>query len=404
MVADKQLIILGNGFDLTNQFETTYANFINWIISQNDITISEIEEQLEDRNIHNIHDKIRTSVISENPIKLELPKMYDINIWYLIFIHSKLSTDANWNDVERQMYKYLIDEKILTEATYGVSSRTRTLQKVMEIILFQKEIAHFEQKEKLVNFFEKSLHELERDFERFLFEKSRYGSLNPQITCFGEYGPNKLLKYIAHEDTGNLPFNLLSFNYTDAWSKRWIDQRLITEEGGENKFVFPEKFLMVHGQAIYRKDNVNRLIFGIDHTKVQVDDVCYRFTKNFRTLILNSSKPMQNINNIYEENINRIKFFGHSLCEADYSYFQQMFDFYELYSNNNLKLYFYFNNWLDSGMTDAELLHKNVEAITNLIETYGQTLDNKDHGKNLLTRLQQTGRIVIKQIEPMRCI
>lgn len=160
---------------------------------------------------------------------------------------------------------------------------------------------------------------------------------------------------------------------------------------------------MVHGKALKKSDNNNRLIFGIDHTRISADDVCYRFTKNFRTLILNGSKPMKDKNNIYEENINIIKFYGHSLCEADYSYFQQMFDFYEIYGNNKLKLYFYFSNWFESGITDTELLQKNVAAITNLIEIYGQTLDNKDHGKNLLTRLQQTGRIVVKQIEPMDC-
>lgn len=391
MVADKQLIIFGNGFDLTNQLETTYANFINWVMFKNDTTISDIEKQLEDRNVY-MHTTEKIDSLSE------IPKIYTVNVWYLILIHSKLSMDANWSDVEKQMYKYLIEEKLLT------SSKTTKLQLIIEIILSQKENAQFHEKDKLVNFFEKSLHELESDFEKFLFEQSGYGKSNPQITCFGEYGANKLLKYIAFEDTGNIPFNLLSFNYTDPWSQRWIDPRVVSDDEGGRRFAFPEKFLMVHGRALYMKDRVNRLIFGIDHSKVEVDDICYRFTKNFRTLILNSSKSMQNINNIYEENINTIKFFGHSLCEADYSYFQQMFDFYELYSNNNLKLYFYFNNWSGSGMTDAELLHKNVEAITNLIETYGQTLDNKDHGKNLLTRLQQTGRIVIKQIEPRNCI
>lgn len=33
-----------------------------------------------------------------------------------------------------------------------------------------------------------------------------------------------------------------------------------------------------------------------------------------------------------------IKFYGHSLSEADYSYFQSIFDFYNLYDNYNVSL------------------------------------------------------------------
>lgn len=76
-----------------------------------------------------------------------------------------------------------------------------------------------------------------------------------------------------------------------------------------------------------------------------------------------------------------------------------MFDFYDLYKNNDLKLYFYFSNWPGSGFTDEEMLRLRVNEVTNLIGIYGTTLDNKYHGKNLLTKMQQTGRIVIKKIE-----
>ncbi|WP_339011606.1 hypothetical protein VNN36_07295 [Lactococcus garvieae] len=76
-----------------------------------------------------------------------------------------------------------------------------------------------------------------------------------------------------------------------------------------------------------------------------------------------------------------------------------MFDFYDQYKSNNLKGYFYFSNWPGSGLTDEEMLRVKVNEVTNLIGIYGTTLDNKHHVKNLLTKLQQTGRIVVKQIK-----
>lgn len=408
MVATKQLIILGNGFDLANELETSYESFLNWIITEKGFSVSEIQNEY-----HNIEEYYRSEFLSPSEVfhninrknvlqKKLLPDMFKINIWYLLLIHSKLSQHANWSDVEAQMYRYLIHGRLL-EIPYEYDSGVREFQKLLRVILKQVKKIKETETDKLVDFFEESLHELERDFERFLFERAGYNLLNNRENCFGEYGANKLLSYIAKMDTGEVPFNLLTFNYTDPWSERWVDQDIGHEEDVKESFLFPERFLMVHGKALKKSDNNNRLIFGIDHTRISADDICYRFTKNFRTLILNGSKPMKDKNNIYEENINIIKFYGHSLCEADYSYFQQMFDFYEIYGNNKLKLYFYFSNWFESGITDTELLQKNVAAITNLIEIYGQTLDNKDHGKNLLTRLQQTGRIVVKQIEPMDC-
>lgn len=35
-----------------------------------------------------------------------------------------------------------------------------------------------------------------------------------------------------------------------------------------------------------------------------------------------------------KEEINEIAFFGHSLSKLDYSYFQTIFDFYDLYSSD----------------------------------------------------------------------
>lgn len=91
-----------------------------------------------------------------------------------------------------------------------------------------------------------------------------------------------------------------------------------------------------------------------------------------------------------------IKFYGYSLARADYSYFQYIFDMYDLY-NSNIKLIFYYSKI--EGRTVEEVRQEQYRNITKLIEQYGETLDNKAHGRNLLTRLIQTGRLKIVGLE-----
>lgn len=82
-----------------------------------------------------------------------------------------------------------------------------------------------------------------------------------------------------------------------------------------------------------------------------------------------------------------IKFYGHSLNEADYSYFQSIFDFYDLYANNNVSLVFYYSEG-----------HEQNDAIYRLINSYGKTLANKDQGKNLMHKLLLENRLKIVEL------
>ena len=96
-----------------------------------------------------------------------------------------------------------------------------------------------------------------------------------------------------------------------------------------------------------------------------------------------------------------IKFFGHSLGDADYSYFQAIFDEVDLYESNT-RLIFYYNKHRLNDEEETRQREKSVqeemfEKVNRLIVTYGQTQNNKDHGKNLLHKLLLEGRLTIKQ-------
>ena len=140
----------------------------------------------------------------------------------------------------------------------------------------------------------------------------------------------------------------------------------------------------VHGNIIDRN-----IIFGIDYDKVNslFDNEPVNFTKSFRILdskINNSTIPLSNLDYIL--------FFGHGLGEADYSYFQAIFDTVDLY-HGNTTLVFYWNQFDDNDQYKII-----IERVTKLIEKYGQTFSNKDHGRNLFTKLLLENRIVFQEV------
>lgn len=97
-----------------------------------------------------------------------------------------------------------------------------------------------------------------------------------------------------------------------------------------------------------------------------------------------------------EDDINEIIFYGHSLGESDYSYFQSIFDHYNLY-NSDLSLKFGFS--FHGGHSLDDSIEKQSNRVSKLINKYGETLDNKDHAKNLLHKLLIENRLSIFEIK-----
>ena len=110
------------------------------------------------------------------------------------------------------------------------------------------------------------------------------------------------------------------------------------------------------------------------------------FSKTYRKM-LDTSTPIS----ILPPNDNaplEIKFYGHSLSEADYSYFQSIFDYYDLYGNNNVSLIFYYSNEFEQN-----------DEIYRLINSYGRTLMNQEQGKNLIHNLLLENRLKIVEVD-----
>ena len=428
-----ELFVVGNGFDLQCGLGTTYYNFLSYVltnhfkenfeqklIDSDKPVVEQYETRL--RDYLNIAEDVGTYQVHRN-----YPDFKEVNIWYLIFLFEKSKGLKNWASVEEIMTNYLKDyqiidfishtiadavsaEKIGTNlekyAELGLSrtpySERSFILKFITYSILHKDVSSMPQndmykkmqecystkanvdidriKELVTTILMLELNELEYDFECFI---------KCQVEKNASYlaKSNDLLKRMLNPESDSItpvesrPYYLLSFNYTSIWS-----------ESCKPKYS-PTKYADIHGKVPKSSIRLSNIIFGIDHEGVDATALEYRFTKTYRTLQLYSRnfEDVANDREIYIDTIKQIKFYGHSLAEADYAYFQQMFDYYELYGNQNLELIFYYSVY--EGSEPERIQQEQMLNISRLIEKYGQTLDNKNHGKNLLTRLIQTNRL-----------
>ncbi|WP_154071832.1 hypothetical protein [Lactiplantibacillus plantarum] len=90
------------------------------------------------------------------------------------------------------------------------------------------------------------------------------------------------------------------------------------------------------------------------------------------------------------KSVNKIIFYGHSLSQADYSYFQSIFDYYNIYSEN-ITLIFYYSKY---GNYDIKEIAKDqFDKVSRLLENYGKSIPDK--GKSLLPKLLLEKRVKI---------
>jgi len=417
-----QLLILGNGFDLSCKLKSQYKDFFEYIFNENN---------------------------SSN---------YKLNFWLCIFRElsqqDKFMKKNTWTDIESQIlnqlryieflsdrgfldtYHFKIEKgKMEREISDRISlyekfnySEAEMISTTFNVIKYLFENDHFLVKEKdgkdieelentklsfddLIYTLQTDLRELEDAFSTFLsnqiysnipnnkknsenylsqFGKEySYSSFNLITALFvSNYKVNKsnapLLELIRKSnnyseindiDTSSIASFPIGRNYQ---LENWILSF---------NYTIPLNFKRlrnVHGNIIDRN-----IIFGIDYDKVNsfFDTEPVNFTKSFRILdskINNSTIPLSNLDNIL--------FYGHGLGEADYSYFQAIFDTVDLY-HGKTKLIFYWNQF-----NDKDQYKIIIERVTKLIEKYGQTFSNKDHGRNLFTKLLLENRIIFREV------
>lgn len=366
----EELIILGNGFDISCGLKSRYADFYNY------------------RYTPSFLDKIEDFYTNDSQSDT------DINFWDVVLAsqHIEGVLNADWKDIESLLTKYL--ELVYKHDTYlnkwfshyekpwekdfsgkdpSISYEDHLTIVALARILhrqyrkyFSSEIGDKVQPQiSVADVLMTELSKYEASFRKYLQQELKE---NKDYIYKCEDKINKIVK----EDKSNLEasspslrFNILTFNYTTPFKKIC-------------------KIKNVHGSL-----EDGNIIFGIDGFS-DASKNFVKFTKTYRTLSMTKNHNEK----LYSNELQTIKFYGHSLGEADYSYFQSVFDGIDLYGSS-VKLIFYYSRFHDNEIDNIREDELQYERITELLKRYGESIENEHHGKNLMHKLILEGRISI---------
>lgn len=363
---NNQLLILGNGFDRECQLHSQFSDYFQTRMQKPWLCAN-----------HNVW--------SENPCDPE-------NLWDHIFASEKKNSPKDWKDVESVILKWVAKKQRddFEEIVSPIRKRYDLFDK--GVMFFKKQsppstlpkrVEHLYSEDSFRELLFAELKLMEEAFEDYLIEESSaqfYVKNSYMLFC-------ALCDANTDEDLRETANYICSFNYTTPQASK-ID--LLDE-------LHIEYWRNVHGQLGQRN-----IIFGIDMNQLsevqKTNPMIRQFTKTYRVLkesritSMGSSssglfEPFQN-----GETFDSIKIYGHSLGQADYSYFKAIFDRIDLYGSDT-KLFFYYPS--DHPNIENEL----YPQITDLLTSYGESMPDHSRGSNLLHKLLLEGRLSLSELK-----
>lgn len=404
----QQLLILGNGFDLACGLNSTYKAFFDHILKQkkqnnywydifetlsndNSLTTNnwrDIETRilLELQNIEFLYEskifQIGNYLDRENQIEDEINDYFSNNSENIFLKPTSIikTTQTIMNRFENLPPISIVQEELIKDLRTVEFDFCSFLEHQIRIAEREKDTPfqlHNNRHKKYSEYFKKSILLVSYIIRQYNDVEQIYNLFNiinsiPNLSSFEEL-KNRIgnLQYVQSKNkyTLDLPMqsSILSFNYTNPFDNASIRN--------------------IHGDLESRN-----IIFGIDYDKL---------IGNFNhppTIFSKSYRILKNVNLSGLEissNLDFIKFYGHGLGKADYSYFQAIFDTVDLY-HSNVTLIFYWSAY--DKHKETQIYNENVMKVVNLIEEYGKTFTNQDHGRNLLTKLQLENRLKLEKI------
>lgn len=381
-----QLLIIGNGFDLACGLKSSYSDFFDERLKTID-TIWSLEandwKQAVDKNKLTVWDFILNIKI-EGTDWCNVEKA--IGDWVLPRDCEEYESliDSLFGILERYPFSSPSPRFINGRMTYGMKVFDLRIRDVSRYIWYKMEYQpeqHMD-RSRLLSFLRKELTIIENQFQDYLRRQYMNSTsyLNKAVGLIRDmaFDGHALPQQIEYDKNNT---SVLSFNYTTPFKY-------------ENNIIDAGNVVNIHGNLD------DKIIFGVDGKDCMDDPDALPFTKTYRvaSMGVDMCGVLYGIveNGIGQSDTDSIKFFGHSLSEADYSYFQSIFDGINLYGGHT-KLVFYYRPW--KGKDEEELHTETINAVTRLLTTYGRTLDNKDHGKNLMHKLLLEGRLEVKNLQ-----
>lgn len=421
----KQLIVLGNGFDLACGLKSSYADFFKQRFSElfcdgKAESFEEMEEILEKKQ--NIILKESREMVHDPCFRngCDCFKEYferwcgktTFNRWDVFFLFSQLCIGKDvklyeWQDVESVIYEVISiallpyfrgGSKISYKENLIIDNRRFDGRGIFEEIV--KYVSQTEKKNDIVGIATELLNELkkfETIFAQFIeeqFELTRDNSyINRAVDLLQDI--SRLSAYEQGNTENIEQIDVLSFNYSldENFRKVIKDSRINSWSNihGVASFKIPNA---IKDKTDYNRDlGLPAPIFGVDNHDIvngtNKTDLRISFTKPYRVI-------ENNVNGIREstgyEGVDLISIYGHSLGRADYSYFEALFDENNLY-NSNCKIEYYYY----PGKDEETKVIKRQEAITkmySLLTEYGMTLGDT-HGGSIVNRLNLENRLSV---------
>ncbi|EAD5426723.1 hypothetical protein EVX54_14410 [Listeria monocytogenes] len=400
------LIIIGNGLDINSRLPSKFIQYYKARCLNLGLEIDKQSYNLE------YSDAIQVGIMQpgvrmEHSIR-DIVHFCDngeitksITFWDLVLIYSdKITGNENWCNIEKMILDVLKSlsgflnrtlEQAVQLSGYPPISISSTRYRVSLLSL----IGNLGDNHKKYIWFLaciEKIRESDPDYKDITLERFLLLELNKYEHDFMEYINKKAsdnedylnrrnysIKQMIVDNENLTSINIMNFNFTCDIFEEITDDYV--ELGTE---------VNVHGKVN------SKVIFGIDTKSLEVAKLNsgYDLTKTSRKLAMNKEKATS----VLDKTISTIMFYGHSLSEADYAYFQSLFDYLDIY-NNPIKLAFYYTNYL-KGQQDLETVRREqTKAVRKLIEEYGSTLDNEAKGKNLLHKLLLEERVGIYELE-----
>lgn len=430
-----QLVILGNGFDLACDLKTRYSDFFDWMFEQRMGPVPETGYTQKERcqvfgalpNLSQTEQQDAENNIFVDYATFKRDCEQVSSVWDWIFAYECESDPLHeWQDVEAVIKKWVLDDEVLSQVEAFRDDGLLRFEMREARKMFDAAPSGKDPKENPKTVSESRVEKgsardkrrVTRNFAVYMmangYEMSRkcdvsyvraflLSELNKLEQKFVEYlegivdedyQRRAVLLYLdlsfqdissitgARPNKGNLSDSILSFNYTQP----------ITEDMSE---IF-NTCRNIHGNM-----NEGRVIFGIDSLDTSGrgllnDPMLAAFTKTYRIMKNAHPSPRHIFDNVgaaisKKGCVDVIKIFGHSLGEADYSYFQSIFDQVNLYSSNVVLIFYY----ISYPGVDAE---KYYQAVIKLMSRYAATLNNSAHGKNLIHKLILEDRLSVSEL------
>ncbi|ECZ3726709.1 hypothetical protein F8B73_06865 [Listeria monocytogenes] len=400
-MGEKGLFIIGNGLDLEAKLPSKFIDFYKYRCELMELGYDEVTYNLKEEQKILITTKFYygTNQIDDFISIESLPNTEKLNehitFWDFILLFSlKKSGDLRWCSIESQIedvleslsadlhytvvkffdvlrhgkigsrytnpFTYSIED-VSKEYEHGPNAKRLTAGLYLSYMIFLRKEEPQYNNVSVGTFLMLELKRYEDDFKKYINSNKTSDYLNNR---------NEIIKAILNKSPNIKKVNIMNFNFT---KNDFQDDINLKDK--------VDKEVNIHG--ISEED----VIFGIDNEKITPDSEAYDFTKTYRKLISKGNSKQ----GILSKDISEIIFFGHSLSDADFSYFQSIFDYLDIYSTD-ISLIFYYVNYKN----DAELVRREeTKAVRALILKYGESMDNQKKGKNILHKLLLEERISV---------